>query len=720
MKKKILIFALMLAICVCAFVISVSAVNGYSTFEVTLTDGTQQTAYTAGLDPWQGRVYLNSKLYAAAPEAPQDGTENIDWSSIPEIDWTTVEVMDFSNVLLYSLDTSKKAFDERLFGSNEGGTALVLYKNDNGGVDAQTQLTSLKKIITGRIVTIKGASLTSCPALEEIVFSNSLKAFYYNAFDSCKMLKKITFEEGSVITEIGSQSFKNCIALESVYIPSSVTAIKSSAFEGCTGLTELTFADRTLAMTIESNAFLNCSSLKAVAIPDSVTSLGSCAFQNCSSLKTVIITENSNISNDWISVFRGCTVLESIYIPPQVTTLRYDNFWDCVGLKTIIFSESLTNISSGNNFSNCTSLEKIQFPNSLTNIASGNFSGCSSLKEIRLGNALQSLGDGNLTLNSIQKVYIPASLTSIGKHILGYSNPADSSSNITFIFTGTEEQARALQDNLRKYTEENASGHIPNSSKFYDATLKSASEYDADATVPSGFVLVYDYNTCKAFYNGIHVEKLAEGETDNNLCVLTECKTCGIKGVDTSSEATHKFNSGVIAYENGFTSKGTFTVSCTNAGCVCNTNPEITEVDAIYKCLGFSSSMADPTNITLGYVLNKSAYDAYIANDAKNVLSFGFVAFVTYDEVSCAPLTVSDGEVTPVNSDITIFAELNSTEYVAFDFIIRGFSADTMDLGLVMCAYTFDGNEIKYMSRNTEGVFGSYDVAYSTTFSKET
>ena len=33
--------------------------------------------------------------------------------------------------------------------------------------------------------------------------------------------------------------------------------------------------------------------------------------------------------------------------------------------------------------------------------------------------------------------------------------------------------------------------------------------------------------------------------------------------------------------------------------------------------------------------------------------------------------------------------------------------------------YTYDGNNVKYLCKNTEGVYGAYDVAYATTISKE-
>ena len=415
--------------------------------------------------------------------------------------------------------------------------------------------------------------------------------------------------------------------------------------------------------------------LKKITLPASISGLPyQSSFRNCKNLEEVTFLGKVTALNSY--VFSGCSKLATINFNGglEVTRILGSTFSGCP-LTSFDFPENLTEIG-GSAFAGAQFTELV-LPNSITTLGEGVFSGCNKLTYIRLPENLNQIphnfrnnaGSAKLTM------VVPKGCTSI------YSQYSLQNCNITsIIFTGTAD------------------------SDFVASVQSKASSYVSMITYA---------NHCEIYYGGTHAE-------DTHPCLI-ECTRCGMREQDPN--AVHTYNNdgkGVINYANGFISSGTLTLVCENEGCECNLTPSVTEVESIYKCLGFSSSMADPTNITLGYVLNKSAYDAYLANDAENVLSFGFVAFVTYDAVSCAPLTVSDGEVTPVNNDLTIFAELNSTEYVAFDFIIRGFSADTMDLGLVMCAYTFDGNEIKYMSRNTEGVFGSYDVAYSTTFSKET
>ena len=121
--------------------------------------------------------------------------------------------------------------------------------------------------------------------------------------------------------------------------------------------------------------------------------------------------------------------------------------------------------------------------------------------------------------------------------------------------------------------------------------------------------------------------------------------------------------------------------------------------------------------MTLGYTFDKDAYDAYIENGNKDI-SFGFVAYATYENEFCAPVNANENVIAPNDPSNTIFASM-STSYSAFDFVIRGFDETTQDFPIAMCAFTYDGESIKYLCNDKNGVFGSYDVAYATTISKE-
>ena len=516
MKKKLLLSLIVAAIFTCLFAIAVSAASqSYTTFDVTLADGTVKTVYTPGTDQWQGRVYLTATLYAEPPLDSEGTYETVDWAN--------VKVLDFSNSMIYLY--SNNDWKEMAYGTNNGG---MMYIMKNGATSAL--MSSVEKVITGKATHVAGGAFNGMANLKEIVISKNVKELQFNCLDNNKSLTTVTFEEGCQITTIAQQAFLGCTALETIDLPNTVTSMGTKVFNGCTSLENVTWP--TGMTTIPNFTFYGCTSLSEFTIPDNITTLGDSSFQGCSALKNINISANSQISNKWISIFRGCTNLESIFIPPLVTEIRYDNFWDCNSLKQITFSEGLESISGGNNFTSCSSLEKIVFPNSMTTLAAGNLTNCTSLKEIRFGNSLTKLSDGILAyLHALERVYIPASVESIGDHILGYSNPADSADNVTLIFTGTMEQAAALQLALKTYTEENAPDHIPNSSKFYNAELVSAKEYDADTTAPSGYHLVYGYSACKAFYNNAHKygaeqEKFLGDAYTTDYVVASTCQRC--------------------------------------------------------------------------------------------------------------------------------------------------------------------------------------------------
>ena len=87
----------------------------------------------------------------------------------------------------------------------------------------------------------------------------------------------------------------------------------------------------------------------------------------------------------------------------------------------------------------------------------------------------------------------------------------------------------------------------------------------------TGRYIIYGYNTCEAFYNGVHMD-------DGNSCVVN-CDQCGIYGI-MEENPQHNFET-AIAYENGYASVGVITRACSNDGCVCNATPETQDAASI-------------------------------------------------------------------------------------------------------------------------------------------
>lgn len=97
-------------------------------------------------------------------------------------------------------------------------------------------------------------------------------------------IAKITFEEGSQLTEVGAYSFSNMGKITSVKLPSGVKTIGDSAFSGCYGIEE-------------------------IYVPKAITYIGSNAFSDITgTLYLGVSSKGSSWSPAWSNTFRGTKV----------------------------------------------------------------------------------------------------------------------------------------------------------------------------------------------------------------------------------------------------------------------------------------------------------------------------------------------------------------------------------------------------------------------------
>ncbi len=659
MKKKLLLMLMMFAIAVCLFAISISATpRNYQSYEVELVNGSKITVYeTECWDQHQGHIHFSNNTYTEPP-VDTDGTYAL-------LDWSTVKVVDFTNAWGNVYNTTTEQWDLKV-GTNNGYSLHISSKNFT-----PQNATSLEKVILGKATVAVGPACSGLPALKEVVFGETLSEIGYNCFDSCSLLSKIVFAENGNFTKIGNQAFKKCTSLTTFDVPASLTSIGESTFDGCTslktvtwsskltkipngifsGCTSLIFEIPSYITSIGGSAFKNCDSLVSVTIPDGVTNLGG-AFGYCDNLEKINISDNSLVSNKLIALAEYCPKLTSIRIPPLVTELGYDNFRGCTSLTEVIWPNNLTAITGNQNFTNC-AFTSFTFPNSLTTLGGGNLTG-NAIEELHLGNSLTNLDNSIFLFKTLKRVYIPASITTVGKQLLGWSNPADSSYNITFIFTGTMEQAISMRNTLESTQDTN---HAPNNSKFYDAILVSASEYDVTQE-PSGYHFVYGYSTCDAFYNGNHIMS----------------------------------NDYVLDFVDYTTSFNEISV-CT----VCNIEEKVNDIDfaPIFIFVGYSVKENDPTALCAGYTVNHDSMAVYKKYNASITLSYGIVASTPNADGS-ALLKIENGNVLAIKST-TVVANVDAS-YAGYDFVLRGFNDSIKDTALVICSYVFDGTSITYMT----------------------
>lgn len=129
--------------------------------------------------------------------------------------------------------------------------------------------------------------------LISITIPASVKNVGSNSFRECKALKRVIFEEGSILGVIESSAFQGCEALEEIEIPETVRCVSDFAFSGC-------------------------QSLKSISLPEPVLVLGEYVFRNCAALKKVEFHPDIEFPKIKKGAFWECFSLTEIAIPRDV------------------------------------------------------------------------------------------------------------------------------------------------------------------------------------------------------------------------------------------------------------------------------------------------------------------------------------------------------------------------------------------------------------------
>ena len=193
------------------------------------------------------------------------------------------------------------------------------------------------------------------------------------AFKNRIKIKKIILS--NYITHIGNAAFEECKRIANIVLPNSVTSIGDSAFSGCTGLTSIEIPNSVI--TIGRYVFLGCSSLKSIIIPDSVTTMGKAIFENSTNLESVTIPfVGDGINNAYLGYMFGADsqLSNSEYVPSS--------------LKEVIITKAT--IIDDLAFANCQSLKKVVIPDSVTTMGKAIFENSTNLESV----TIPFVGDG--------------------------------------------------------------------------------------------------------------------------------------------------------------------------------------------------------------------------------------------------------------------------------------------------------------------------------------
>ena len=669
-----------------------------------------------GLDLSNATPKNNSKttvVYVAGASQPYPNCKEIKWfsegraNSIGMVmfqNWTALESFDFG----CAVEVVDRAFGGCGFKELVIPSTVTLLKS--GAFGGCTSLKTLK--IESNLVTKSGA-FSGCTALTSVdlgptevvgeaifkdctsltsVTSNSVNKIEKQAFYNCSALTSFTFT--SSLTNIGSQSFCKS-AIVSVTIPSSVTAVGSEAFAYCASLTTIVFEEgfkgtlggsafmSTTAVTtltlvegitsIPSQCFWTCGSkssgIDKVTLPDSVTSLAGRAF-NGSGIKELEIRKTSNLSSITGDAFAGMKSIKSIYLPTGVV------------------------ISCDNLFQYCHNLEEVEnFENVVFNISSYGenvfvgkiFYECQKLKEIKIPHSVTAIAGTAWRYYALERVYIPASVTSINK---GWFDDKTHfpTSVIIFYCDGNAEKLLSLTDD--------GSGNV-SSSINNRITAGSVVEYSGLDAVYAAGVIVNNTNTCDVYYGGVHVERVE----DNNACYLTECSRCTYEDRYVGNDSTHNMST-AYAYANYF-ANGTITSTCTNEGCIYhgaeNARLDTETLKPLFSELVYSTKEDGAAfGIYVEYKIDQDAIALYKELSNKTV-NYGVMAIKTSNITGNGPLNI-DGSTSATN---VIAANVTGSNLKAAKLIVTGNWAANASIEITMLGYVTDGSELHYMGSQT-------------------
>ena len=224
----------------------------------------------------------------------------------------------------------------------EGPSDVVMKLNAFGAsADARTAINSIEYIYMGRNVDASAYQNNEQPFhnmgnLKTLIIGGTTTTIQGTTFQGCTALNTVTFEEGNLMSSIGSSAFASCTSLTSIDIPAAITTIEQSTFNGCRNLSHVTMGDNVTSIGI--TAFYN-TALTSFTFPSALTSIGQSAFEN-SKLQGTIVLPNA-LTAIGTQAFAG-TQLTEVNIPASVTSIGQGAFAPIPTLAHIILAEGNT------------------------------------------------------------------------------------------------------------------------------------------------------------------------------------------------------------------------------------------------------------------------------------------------------------------------------------------------------------------------------------------
>lgn len=665
MKKKIFLLIMVVSVLLCLFAISVSAADYDTTRKVTLDSGETVALYD---ENGNALSYYNNGTKIVA-----ELTTNIfKWDGAGWLVMKDASIISAESLVVINLqDPTLESAAFSNFGFN------VSFRHSTN--------------------------------LEYVFFSNVIKKFNGSyVFSNCDKMKVFEITADSQLESFCNYIFYHNEVLEKIHIPTNVTFLTDSNSDDigfisqCPNLTTVTFGENCKLETITRAAFYKCTSLVNLTIPDGTKTIMRNAFRETGIINSPF-TENSRCEVIGQHAFRNCDSLNNFIVPRSLLEVQHESEYgllsesDNVKLVTfgkyvhpengamtvlphamfgkaniekVVLPEGITHIGS-NTFTENKAMKEIVFPNSLVTAGQRVFQNCSALETIVFGSNFKyfintSTDHGSFTYgaNNIKNIYLPASFyAEAPETAYRVSYMFSGGGHVKFFYTGTLEQ---IEDAIEIF-KASTTNATDNNGNFLNATIISKAEYDANpSNYESGDYIIYGYNTCEAFYNGVHGESQVtydfEGEDyTTDLYSFTGCSRC---------------NDNIKAFVCGplFTNKG-------------------------------YSKVADGSMFTYGISINEENIKTYKSKTG-NTFSYGFI-------VGAVPTTPT-GNIIDVNGNALIekslvvdFAGVQFNNFTIYNVKMCDIDTTQQTMPVYCCAYIIDGSQVSYIGNSVTTVAAS-------------
>lgn len=307
------------------------------------------------------------------------------------LDLTTIKIHPKNQNFIYfdgkfilgKTDEKSDIFDELVFARRNIEDALIPSSIEQIADFAFNNCKKLKKVEFENNSKLKiiGKSSFLFSSIEKVLIPSHVKQISESAFSFCNFLKKVEFAENSELQIIGENAFSQS-QIKKILIPKFVTKILSYAFYYCKKLVKIEFANASELKLIDKYAF-SMSNLHNFILPSNVIQISESAFSDCTQLNYFLIPFNSKLKIIDKKAFYNSNIKE-IMIPSHVIKIEDSAFSDCRKLSKIIFQENSELRKIGQKaFSRC-SLKSFAIPASVQAISENLFDNCWNLVLIEI------------------------------------------------------------------------------------------------------------------------------------------------------------------------------------------------------------------------------------------------------------------------------------------------------------------------------------------------